>query len=410
MTPSPPDDGSQNQIVVVGGGLAGARAATFLASRSRPRESVVLVGEEPDLPYNRPMLSKDFFSEGSPSTSLWLHERPHYDRLGIQLLLGERAAALEVSGNQVRLASGRSIPYKQLLIATGGTPRTLPVDGFALPGVHLLRNLSDATAIRGRLPGAKRAVVIGGGFIGLEAAAMLRSQGVAVTLVETAAETMGPLLGPTVGALLRRMHEANGVDVRTSATASSFSGDHEVAAVELSDGESIPADIVIVGVGIRPAVEWLEGSGVAVDDGVLVNDYCMTNVENVYAAGDVCRWRHPYFGSLRIEHETHAQTQGMSAARAMLTGRAAAGGVPFAWSQQFGQELRYIGHAREWEDLIVEREPATGRAAALYITSGEVRAVFSLNHNELSAALLQEMQASLPLPVSRAKAVIKGFV
>lgn len=395
-------------IVVVGGGLAGGRAATYLALRCKPRKRVVLVCAEPRPPYHRPLLSKDYFLRGLSADALALYSDAHYAACGVELRLSTKAVALDTAANQVVLSDGETLSYSQLLVCTGGDARTLPINGFDLAGVHVLRTVEHAAAIRRELESCSQAVVVGGGFVGLESAAVLRSIGLEVTVVERLKAPLAEVLGDEVGRRLALMHEKQGVRILTSRQAAAFDGDERVRFVRLSDGENLPADLVVVGVGISPSTDWLHGSGVALRDGVLVDERCQTNVPNVFAAGDVCRWEHPYFGSLRIEHETHAQNQGSYAAACMLGKVRGTSAVPFVWSMQYGSEMRYVGHASRWEEVVFAQAAVGEGWSALYVCDGEVRAALTMDQNDVAGSILEQMQRSLPLSLAAARQLAAG--
>ncbi|MFF1511610.1 NAD(P)/FAD-dependent oxidoreductase [Streptomyces sp. NPDC058326] len=334
------------RLVVVGASLAGLRAAE--AARSAGfTGSLTLIGAEQHLPYDRPPLSKSFLTDPGEPAVPWLTDPAVLrDELGVELRLGARAESLDVAGRTLR-AAGETVPYDALVIATGARARTLP--GTAgLTGIHTLRTLSDARAVRAALADRPATVVVGSGLIGSEIAAAARSRGCAVTVVEKTPAPFHRRGGGHLGAVCARLHRAHGVDLRCGVSVESFEGDARgrVSAVVLSDGSRLPAQCVVVGIGAVPRTEWLDGSGVAVDDGVVCDDTLATSAPGVWAAGDVARVL-SYDGDAggRQEHWTHAAEQG-----ALAGANAVAGGqtepfrsLPYFWTDWYGVRVQGVG-------------------------------------------------------------------
>lgn len=335
------------RIVVVGASLAGLRAVEELR-RLGFDGALTLVGAEPHLPYDRPPLSKEFLLGELEPAALALRRQP-YDDLDLDLRLGVRAAALDLGGRRVRLDDGGTLPYDRLVIATGASPRRLPGQP-ELPGIHVLRTLDDAVALRADLDRSPRVVVVGAGFIGAEVAATCRRRGLEVTVLEALPTPMVRGLGPVLGATLAAMHRDHGVDLRCGVGVEGFEGHDRVTAVRLDDGTVVESDVVVVGVGAAPATDWLADSGLALDDGV-VCDASLCAAPGVVAAGDVARWPNPAFDGLpmRLEHWTNATEQGVAAAaRALATDDTAEpfASVPFVWSDQYDVKIQVAGHVR----------------------------------------------------------------
>lgn len=333
---------SQLPFVVVGASLAGLRAVEA-ARREGFGGPVVLVGAEDHLPYDRPSLSKAFLDSGETAPV------PHYKtpeellQLNVELRLGSPATGLDLEAREVLLEGGSRVPYGRLVIATGARARMLP--GMQLDGVHTLRTIDDAARIRQALNARCRTVVVGGGFIGAEVASAARKRGLPVTILEAAALPLARALGEQMGAACAGLHALHGTDLRCSVAVASIEGDRRVERVVLSDGSSIPADLVVVGIGASPATEWLEGAGLTLDDGV-VCDETLRASEGVYAAGDVARWHNPLFGkSMRLEHWTAASEQGTAAARNALAPDSATpySTVPYFWSDWYANKLQMVG-------------------------------------------------------------------
>ncbi|WP_300019714.1 FAD-dependent oxidoreductase [Pseudonocardia sp.] len=382
---------AERPYVVVGAGMAGGRAAEMLALRGRGR-GVVLVGGEAQRPYHRPPLSKELLGGGDPA-EVYFRDATFYAARSVTLRLGVRAVGLDPSERVVALDDGTEVPYAAAVLAPGTRPRRLAVPGADLAGIHLLRTLADAAAVRAALRPGSRVVVVGGGFIGTEVAAAAVAAGAVVTVVEAGPAPLATVLGAEVGALLQDLHERTGVRFRTGRTVERVHGVDRVTAVELAGGESLPADLVVVGIGGTPDVDWLDGSGVDVDDGIVVDEHCRTSVPDVLAAGDAARWTHPGFGSLRIEHETHAQNQATAAARTLLGRPVAYRGLPHVWSDQGALALRWAGHVPSWDDVVITRGDRPDRLTAAYLRCGRVGAVLTVNEPERqleAAGLLQD--------------------
>lgn len=360
--------------VVIGGGMAGGRAAEFLAVRGRLGGRVLLVGGEPARPYHRPHLSKQLLATAHDDP--YFRPEAYYAAKGVELRLGVRAVGLNPQTKTVRLDDGTTVDYGGVVLAPGTVARRLNVPGADLPGVEMLRTIADARAVRAALVPNARVVVVGGGFIGTEVAAAAVAAGASVTVVEASAAPLAAVLGAEVSGLLQRMHERTGVAFRTATTVRALHGDERVREVELAGGERLGVDLVVVGIGGTPDVGWLAGSGVRLDDGIVVDELCRTSLPDVVAAGDAVRWTHPAFGRLRIEHETNAQNQGVAAARSLLGQAVPYGGLPHVWSDQGDLALRLVGHAQGWDEVVVTR--AAGFTAA-YCREGRVVAVLTVN-------------------------------
>ena len=331
-------------LVVVGASLAGLRAVE--GARAAGYDGpITLVGAEEHLPYDRPPLSKEFLAAGegepAPTTLRSAAELAGYD---VDLRLGSPATALDTDGREVTVG-GERLPYRALVIATGAHARHLP--GERLRGVHVLRTLDDARAIRAGLAAGARIVVVGGGFIGSEVAAAAHRRETTVTMVEAAPLPLVRAVGERMAAVCAGLHARHGTELRCGVSVSELEGDGRVERVVLSDGTALPAELVVVGIGATPATEWLAGSGLCVEDGVVCDQTLRASSPGVYAAGDVARWTNPLFGqSMRLEHWTSAAQQGAVAARNALDPDAAApyAAVPYFWSDWYdGFRLQMVG-------------------------------------------------------------------
>lgn len=359
-------------VVIVGASLAGLRTAETLRARGYG-EPITLVGAEPELPYDRPPLSKEYLAQEKPAATPLLRERDAYGELDVELRLGIRATALDPLRSRVTLADGEEVPYTTLVIATGADARRFPL-AEGLDGFRTLRTVADAALLRADLDRRPRVVVLGGGFIGAEVAAAARRRELDVDLVEVLAAPMSTALGSRVGELLGRLHRDQGVSVRCRVSAVRVNGGRCVEMLELSDGTRIETDLVVMGLGVVPATGWLAGSGLDISDGVR----CDTGLQavgatNIYAAGDVARWTHPLFGeSLRVEHWTNANEHAEVVASSILGEVKSPVGVPYVWSDQYDKKIQIVGRPRASDDVTVIEDPVDGRHLAVYERAGRV--------------------------------------
>ena len=369
-------------ITVVGASLAGL--STVRALRTEGYDGgIVVVGEERHTPYDRPPLSKDFLKGAIDAGALALGDADEYADLDVQWLLGERAVRLDPATRSVVLAGGRQLRSDGVVVATGASPRTLPgTDG--LTGVHTLRTLDDAEALRAELlDGSPRVVVIGAGFIGAEVASTARLLGLDVTVVEALDIPLERQLGREMGLVCSSLHNDHGVRLLSGTGVAELVGTGRVTGVRLADGRLLPADVVVVGVGVRPNTDWLAGSGVRVDDGVVCDSGCSTDVPGVVAVGDVARCPNPFTGRhARIEHWSNATEQARTAARTLLTGVPAPAPLtaPYFWSDQYGVRIQVAGYvAPGAEPEVVEGDVDSRTFTAVYRREGAPVAVLSLN-------------------------------
>jgi NADPH-dependent 2,4-dienoyl-CoA reductase/sulfur reductase-like enzyme len=371
---------SLQRIVVVGASLAGLRAVETLRREGYEGELVV-VGDEPHRPYDRPPLSKEILTgRWEPArTALAGGEQDH----GARWLLGRRAVRLAAAERAVELDSGERIRFDGLLIATGARARRLPGTP-ELAGIHTLRTLDDALAIRAALAGSPRVCVVGAGFIGAEVAASCRARGLDVALLEALPVPLGRVLGERTGAWCAALHRDHGVDLRCGVGVAGFEGASRVEAVRLSDGTRIPADLVVVGIGAQPNTGWLEGSGLELGDGVACEATCATALPGVFAAGDVARWHNPIYGApMRVEHWTHAVEQGIAAAENLLAGPDGArpfASVPFFWSDQYDVKIQMAGRPEPGDEVhVAHGKEGDERFVVLYGRRGRLVAALGFN-------------------------------
>ena len=340
---------SEPGFVIVGGGAAGY-AAVHELRRCGHEGQITLVSADADLPYDRTLLTKDYL-EGRFGEDRLPIARTTLDDLGVTVLPGTLATSLDPHSRLLHLADGHSLPYTSLLLATGAEPKRLDAPGTDLPHVHYLRTLSDCRALIGACQAGLRVVVIGGSFIGLETAAALTARGLRVTVITPDALPMEKILGAALARAILSVQTAHGVVFRTGAEVTAITTE----AVQLADGSAVPAEIVVVGIGVAPRVDLARSAGLAVEDGVLVDRFLRTSAPDIYAAGDIARWPDPHSGqSIRVEHWVVAERHGQVAARNMLGGTEPFEAVPFFWSKHFDFSFRYLGHAEHWDDVAIE--------------------------------------------------------
>jgi 3-phenylpropionate/trans-cinnamate dioxygenase ferredoxin reductase subunit len=368
----------RERIVIVGAALAGARAAAVLREEGFDGE-VVLIGEERRLPYHRPPLSKGYLRGEERFEDQLVNPAGYYAEHDIELRLGVRATAVDAGRKAVALEGGDRISYDRLLVATGGRNRALSVSGAHLEGIFQLRTVEDSDRIRAAVRGARRAVLIGLGFIGCEVAASLRQLGLDVAAVEGQRVPLARVLGDEVGEVLARIHRDKGVDLVLEDSVAALEGGSRVERVRTTKGRVLECDVVIAGIGILPNTELLAGAGAAVDNGVLVDEWCRTSLPDVYAAGDVANHLHPIFGRLRVEHWNNAYQQARFAARSML-GK----GEPYDylhsfWSDQYEHLIEYVGFAATWDRLVFRGRPESRKFLGFYLKDGVARAAVGLD-------------------------------
>jgi NADPH-dependent 2,4-dienoyl-CoA reductase/sulfur reductase-like enzyme/nitrite reductase/ring-hydroxylating ferredoxin subunit len=387
-TPAGARPAPSERIVIIGGGAAGF-AATEMLHREGFGGALTLISADESVPYDRPNLSKDYLAGTAPEDWIALRPQRFYAENGIDLRLGTEAAAIDLAQRKVELASGGAVAYTKLLIATGAEPILLKCPGADLPHVQTLRSLADCRAIISRAQSGGRAVIVGASFIGLEAAAALRQRNVEIHVVAPEARPMERTLGPAMGDFIRSLHESHGVIFHLGRTVAAV----EEHRVQLDDGARIDADLVLVGIGVRPRLALAEKAGVALDHGVLVNEYLETSAPGVFAAGDIARWPDPHRGErLRIEHWVVAARQGQTAARNMLGYHERFAAVPFFWTQQYDVSIDYVGHAAEWDRIEQQGEPASRDVLLRFCKSGRTLAVSTIfrGRESLEAELAME--------------------
>ena len=369
-------------ILIIGGGQAGAQAIDTLR-REGFGGRLVLIGDEPELPYQRPPLSKKYLSGEMAADRLVFRHRSFYDEHRIELKLGALAVRLHPAARQVDLADGETLTYDRLLLGLGATSRLLTCPGAELPGVHYLRGLADVTPIQaGFKPGA-RVVIIGGGYIGLETAATCRKMGCAITVLEMADRVMNRVVAPCVSQYFAEEHRAHGVNILCDMRVVRLEGQGRVERVVCADGSSHAADLVIVGVGAVATTRLASDAGLACDNGIVVDEYCRTSDAAIYAAGDCTNHPSPRFGRrVRLESVDNAFEQAKTAALNMLGRPAAHDRVPWFWSDQFDNKLLIVGLSQDYDQQILRGDPASRSFSVCYLKGRELLAVEAVNHSK----------------------------
>jgi len=366
--------------VIVGASLAGACAAIALREHSVDA-NITLIGAEDGLPYERPPLSKGYLRGAVPFERLLVRPPEFYSAHSIELMFGSRVTSIDSSRRIVYVADGRRVAYDSLLIATGAHNRRARIPGIDLEGVHSLRDIRDADRLRAEMRPGRKVVVVGMGFIGSEVAASLRHEGLDVTTIDPGKTPLARILGEAVGATLATLHESYGVRTIFNDSVAALEGGQRVEAVTTKAGLRIPCEMVVMGIGVEPTVDFLDGSGVHVDNGVVVDEFCATNVAGIYAAGDVANHYHPVFDRhIRVEHWQNAMRQGAAAAPGMLGQLVPYDEVPWFWSDQYDANIQYAGYHTSFDELVVRGQLDGASYAAFYLNGGVIDAVVGLNN------------------------------
>ncbi len=382
-------------FVIVGASLAGGGAAATLRQEGFDGR-VILIGAEPQPPYERPPLSKDYLRGESSFEEALFQPTNFYEENGIETRFGARVTRVDATGNVVELGDGEQVAYDRLLIATGGRNRRLSIPGLDLEGVYGLRTVADCERIRAEIAPGRKAVVVGMGFIGSEVAGSLRQSGVEVVVVDRNEAPLRRVLGEEVGRVIEGIHRDNGVSMIFEDTVAAFEGAGRVERVTTQGGRRIECDFAVVGLGIEPVTELLAGTGAKIDNGIVVDEFCRTGVEGIYAAGDVANHYHPVFERrIRVEHWQNALKQGPAAARNMLDKDEPYDEIPWFWSDQYEHNLQYAGFHTEWDELVVRGSMGERNFVAFYRKNGRILAAVAVNRGK-------DLRRSMPLIKARA--------
>ncbi len=372
-----------DKVVIVGGGAAGFAAAEMLR-REQYKGSIVMLSNDDAAPVDRPNLSKDYLAGNAPEEWVPLRGDDFYAENGIDLRLKSTVASIDARARELVLSDGGKVAYDRLLLATGAEPVRLSIPGAGPSQIHVLRSLADSRAIIERAKSAKRALVIGASFIGLEVAASLRHRGIEVHVVAPEKRPMERILGPGMGDFVRALHEEHGVVFHLEDTVAGIAGNKAT----LKSGGSLEVDLVVMGVGVRPRLELAEKAGLKIDRGLAVDAFLATSAPEIYAAGDIARWPDPHSRqSIRVEHWVVAERQGQVAALNMLGLRQKFDAVPFFWSQHYDVPINYVGHAEKWDELVVDGDIAGRDCLVRYKQDGRTLAAASIYRD---VASLQE--------------------
>jgi 3-phenylpropionate/trans-cinnamate dioxygenase ferredoxin reductase component len=387
---------SAKTFVIVGASLAGAKAAEELRNQGFDGD-VTLIGAEPERPYERPPLSKDYLRGESEREKAHVHEESFYADHDIDLLTGETVSAIDPAGGQVTLAGGRELKFDRLLLTTGAEPRRLDVPGADLDGVHYLRTLEDCDSLRERLDGGGRVAVVGAGWIGSEVAASARQSGLEVTLIDPLELPNERIFGREVGEFYRDVHAGHGVELLLGDGVDAFEGDGSVQRVRTSSGKTVECDFAVVGVGVAPRIDLPRDAGLETDNGLVVDERLRSSAENVFAAGDVANAWHPFFEQrIRVEHWANALNQGPAAARSMLDQDVSYDRIPYFFSDQYDVGMEYSGYATKWDEVVFRGDRDGGEFVAFWLRDRRVLAGMNVNVwdvNEHVQALIRSRQA-----------------
>ena len=385
-----------SSVVIVGASLGGLRTATSLR-RFKFEGRITLVGDEPHLPYDRPPLSKEVLTGVKQPDDATFRPPSFFEEQGIGLRLGSPATGVDVDAREIRLGTGEVLEYDAAVIATGARPRRLPGVGDT-PGVYVMRTLDDAAAIRSSFETARHLVVVGAGFIGSEVAASARSRGIEVTIIEAADQPLFLAVGAEVGERCAGLHDLYGAELRCGVGVVGIEEGSGGLAVLLSDGAAVRCDVVVVGIGVIPNIEWLDGSGIEMDRAVVCDRYLRTSALDVYALGDLASWDNPRFGQrMRVEHWTNTVEQAATVARNILAGDQEPtpySGIPYFWSDQYGHRLQLVGLASQ-DDVVFVQDPSDEPALlALYRRGDRLGGAFGIDRMgplmKMRSLLLQE--------------------
>ena len=366
-------------MVIIGCGQAGGQAAASLR-QEKYEGPITMIGQEPYIPYQRPPLSKQYLSGEQEKEKLSLRQESFYSEKEINLMLETSVLSLDPLKKKLQLENGETVIYDKLLIATGGRPRKLEVDGHTLKGIHYLRNIDDVDAIKTQMSSSQNLVIVGGGYIGLEVASVAIRKGLTVSVLETESRILERVTTEEMSAFYHQLHTDQSVNIMTSTQAKAFKGSETVESVVCDDHE-IPADLVIVGIGILPNTELAEAAGLETNNGLVVDEHCRTSNEDIFAAGDCTNHPNPLLNRrLRLESVPNAMEQGRVAASNMLGGAKSYASMPWFWSDQYEHKLQMVGFSKDSDQSIVRGDMASKSFTVFYLKEDSIIAADSVNN------------------------------
>ena len=388
-------------IVVVGASLAGAKAVETLRQDGFAGR-IVLIGEEPDRPYERPPLSKGYLRGEDEAAKVFVHDAGYYEARDIELCPSTLVTGIDPRASEVVLESGRALAFDKLLLTTGAAPRRLTVPGADLPGVYYLRDRPDADRLGAAIRKANRVVVVGAGWIGSEVAASARQMGADVAMIDPGEVPLARVMGPEVGAVFRRLHAAHGVELHLGAGVEAVVGTDSVTGVRTTDGRTVEGDLVVVGIGAVPRVELAEAAGLRTGDGIEVNELLETSRPGIFAAGDVAAAWHPLLGErIRVEHWANAVNQGPAAAKNMLGAATPYDRIPYFFSDQYDFGMEYSGYTRTWDRVVFRGNPDEGKFIAFWIAGERVVAGMNANVWDVTGPIQALIRSGRPVAAER---------
>jgi len=367
-------------VLIVGAGHGGAQAAIMLRQQ-KFEGTIAMIGEEAEIPYERPPLSKEYFAGEKPFERILIRPAKFWEEREITMLLGKRVSSVNPENHCVTTANGETIGYNKLIWATGGAPRMLPIPGGDLPGVQGVRTRADADAMKAASENSAQIVIIGGGYIGLEAAAVLSKFGKKVVLLEALPRVLARVAGEPLSRFYEAEHRAHGVDIRLGVNVVAIEGEEHATGVRLADGEVVAADLVIVGIGIVPAVEPLLAAGATGSNGVAVDQYCRTSLPDIFAIGDCAAHANDFAegATIRLESVQNANDMANTAAKAICGDAQPYSAVPWFWSNQYDLKLQTVGLSTGYDDIVVRGDPAERSFSVIYLKQGRVIALDCVN-------------------------------
>ena len=366
-------------MVIIGCGQAGGQAAASLR-QEKYEGPITMIGQEPYIPYQRPPLSKQYLSGEQEKEKLSLRQESFYSEKEINLKLETSVLSLDPHNKELQLENGETVTYDKLLVATGGRPRKLEVDGHTLKGIHYLRNIDDVDAIKTQMKTSENLVIVGGGYIGLEVASVAIKRGLTVSVLEMESRILERVTTEEMSAFYHQLHTDEGVNILTSTQAKAFKGSETVESVVCGDHE-IPADLVIVGIGILPNTEMAEAAGLETNNGLVVDEYCRTSNEHIFAAGDCTNHPNPILNRrLRLESVPNAMEQGRVAASNMLGGSKSYASMPWFWSDQYEHKLQMVGFSKDSDQSVVRGDMESKSFTVFYLKDGSIIAADSVNN------------------------------